>query len=108
MFSQLSLQEVGLWEVWIEYDQFHPTQFGTLYVLGEMITGAPGSATISRCDGGMEGELMLKLSSSTGHRNRMKEVLYSEPVKNLDQYHRVSIYANDELIAFFDDIEVLI
>ncbi len=28
--------DIDLWEVWVEYDQFHPEYFGTLYVHGEI------------------------------------------------------------------------
>ena len=32
-------QDVDLWEVWIEYDQFDPDYFGVLYVHGEVFSG---------------------------------------------------------------------
>ena len=108
MLSQLPLQEVGLWEAWIEYDQLHPTQFGTLYVLGEILTGNASGTIVSKAINMENRELRLHVSGITGSRNRLKEVLYSEPVANLDQYTSVSIYANQELIAFIDEIEVLI
>ena len=38
----------------------------------------------------------------------VREVLYSEPIESIDKYDAVRIYAGNELIANFDDIEILI
>jgi hypothetical protein len=102
------LQDLDLWEVWIEFDQFDPEHFGILYVLGEInISQRSGESLIRKIDH-EDGQLFLQVPDRPVGRSRMKEVLYSEPVDNLSQYSSVNIYAGTELIASVDHIEVLI
>jgi hypothetical protein len=101
-------QDLDLWEIWVEYDQFHPEYFGTLYVHGEVAADKKTVVHFKKRDSGCEGQLILQLperSSSIDHTN---EVLYSEPVRNLNQYTSVCIYAGNELIGCFHDIEIMI
>jgi hypothetical protein len=100
------LQDTDLWEVWIEYDQFHPEYFGTLYVHGEVIA-TKGTATLTKIDKAGN-QLQLKLPCKTSGPKHTKEVVYSEPVKNLNQYRSVCIYDGDEVINYFNDIEIMI
>jgi hypothetical protein len=104
----IQLQDVDLWEAWIEYDQFNPTHFGTLYILGEIMieSGSAGPLITKGYDS--EAQLVLNVPPRPHGRSRMKEVLYSEPVKSLDQYHTIRIYAGGALIARLDEIEVLV
>jgi hypothetical protein len=100
-------QDLDLWEVWIEFDQFHPEHFGTLYVHGEVSTNKSSSSTLIKMD--QEGcQLTLKLPSGSVGPRQMKEVLYSEPIKNLNQYTSVCICEGDNMVALFDDIETMI
>jgi hypothetical protein len=100
-------QDLDLWEVWIEYDQFHPEYFGTLYVHGE-INGLKNfsSSLIKMHDEGCQ--LHLQLPSNPSGGNNTCEVVYSEPVKNLNQYNSVCVYVGEELIGFINDIEIMI
>ena len=100
-------QDLDLWEVWIEYDQFHPENFGTLYVHGEIPTKKKISSRLTKIseDGR---QLTLQLPSKSEADACMKEVVYSEPVKNLNQYTSVCICEGDEVVALLDDIEVMI
>jgi|SRR6476646_3508874 hypothetical protein len=100
-------QDLDLWEVWIEYDQFHPEHFGTLYVHGEIATNkkiCPRLTKISK-DGS---QLTLQLPTKSEVDGCLKEVLYSEPIKNLNQYTSVCICEGDEVVEVLDDIEVMI
>ena len=110
MFNQPTLQETDLWEVWIEYDEFDSGHFGTLYVIGEILVqhGAKGPF-IRKGFSPDSGELILKIPSTPVEgRSKRKEVLFSEPVACLGQYHTISIYCDNELLATFSDIETLI
>ena len=100
-------QDLDLWEVWIEYDQFHPENFGTLYVHGEMLTNKKVTSRLTKISNGSR-QLLLLLPSKSEMEGTMKEVLYSEPIKNLNQYTSVCICEGDEVVALFDDIEVMI
>lgn len=102
-----TLQDVNLWEVWIEYDQFHPEYFGTLYVHGEIWTDKKDSS-FTKIAANQKGELTLQLPSSSHEPNYTREVVYSEPIRNLNQYTSVSIYSGNELIGCFHDIEIMI
>lgn len=100
-------QDIDLWEVWIEYDQFHPQYFGTLYVHGETATGKKNGLSLRKIStGGCQLNLQLPVVSSKNQYTN--EVLYSEPIWNLNQYTSVCIYAGNELISCFNDIEILI
>lgn len=102
------LQDINLWEVWIEYDQFHPEYFGTLYVHGEIWTDKKCISPLTKKAAGNRNELILQLPQRSETLNYATEVVYSEPIKNLNQYTSVSIYAGDKLIGCFNDIEIMI
>ena len=110
MTSQLIQLETELWEAWIEYEQFNSRQFGTLYIIGEILTdqrsAEPVVKKINRSNG--DRLLVLQLPHHPPGRSRVKEVLYSEPIEQLNQYTAVYIYAGDQLITRFDEIEVLV
>ena len=100
-------QDLDLWEVWIEYDQFHPEYFGTLYVHGEITADKKLSSSLIKMH--EEGcQLHLQLPARPVGINGTQEVVYSEPIKNLNQYSSVCIYADEELIGFINDIEIMI
>jgi hypothetical protein len=100
--------DVSLWEVWIEYDPFHPKYFGTLYVHGEALTDKKSNGSFIRIESGEGHQLTLQLPVRSQSHNSTKEVLYSEPISNLNQYTSVCIYEGKELIGCFNDIEVMI
>ena len=108
MTSQ-SIEDIGLWEVWIEYDEFDPTHFGTLYIFGEISIDQPVTQAFRRLKSSDDKKLLLQVPSMhSARRNRVKEVLYSEPLRDIDTYTSVYIYAGKELIASFDDIDIMI
>jgi hypothetical protein len=101
-------QDIGLWEVWIEFDQSHPEYFGTLYVHGEIALDKKIHLALSRMDSKNEGTLNLRLPACTTSFQYTKEVLYSEPIRNPNQYTSVRIYSGEELIGCFNEIEIMI
>jgi hypothetical protein len=101
-------EDLDLWEAWIEYDQLDPEHFGTLYVHGEVRSRQKYDPLLSKIINRPDNKLILHMSSSTTGSNRTKEVFYAEPVKNLNQYTSIFVYANEKLIARFNDIEILI
>jgi hypothetical protein len=104
-----SIEDIGLWEVWVEYDQFAPHHFGMLYIIGEINLESPVSQPFTRLSGSESTKLLLQVPPQPeGGKGRIKEVLYSEPIESIDTYTSVCIYAGDELIASFDEIEVMI
>jgi hypothetical protein len=100
-------QDIDLWEVWIEYDQLHPEYFGTLYVHGEIATNQKSGLSLRRLHENND-QLVLQLPEKISCLYDTTEVLYSEPVRNLNQYSSVCIYAGNELIGCFNDIEIMI
>jgi len=102
------LQDLDLWEVWIEYDHFHPEHFGTLYVHGEVAVDKKSGSYLTKINGDETCQLSLQIPSNPGNIHTTKEVLYSEPIKNLNQYTTICVYAGNELIGYFDEIEVMI
>ena len=108
MISKQEILEIDLWELWIEFDQFNPHQFGILYVLGETMVGQGSGKTLIKKMVHEDGQLVLQLPARPERGGRMKEILYSESVDNLTQYSSVFIYAGTELIASFDEIEILV
>ena len=108
MISRQGIQEIDLWKLWIEFDQFNPNHFGTLYVLGETMVGQGPCKNLIKKMVHEDGHLILQLPARPQRGGRIKEVLYSESVDNLTQYSSVFIYAGNELIASFDEIEIMI
>jgi hypothetical protein len=111
MFSHVKQQVTDLWEVWIEYDQFNSAYFGTLYVFGEVAADQKKTGSLIRkvenCNGANELCLMIPDIKNPGSE-RITEVCYSEPIKDLNQYSSICIYFGKELIAQFHEIEVMI
>jgi len=108
MISQATEQDIDLWEVWIEYDQFNPHLFGTLYVIGEIMIDHKYDQPLLRKAEGTGKQLVLQVPPRCLGRGRAREVSYSEPIENIGQYTSISIYAGDELITSFEEIEVMI
>ena len=111
MISQLKQQDVDLWEAWIEYDQFDPSFFGTLYIIGEIRVDQKSEQPpelLKYSQHNKSTQLILHVPPRFFGHSCMKEVLYSERVKNFDQYSSIRIYAGDNLIARFSEIEVFI
>jgi hypothetical protein len=111
MTSQPLQHEVDLWETWIDYDQFNNSHFGTLYIIGEILTDQRTAEPIIKKITRKSGErlLVLQLPQQPAHgRGRVKEILYSEPIEQLDQYDAVCVYSGHELIVRFTEIEVMI
>lgn len=111
MFSHVKQQVTDLWEVWIEYDQFNSEYFGTLYIFGEVVADqkstSPLIKKVENCKGANELCLMISDIKQPGSE-RIIEVCYSEPIRDLNQYSSICIYFGEELIAHFNEIEVMI
>jgi hypothetical protein len=101
-------QDIDLWEVWIEFDQSHPEFFGTLYIHGEVIVDKKGPSSLTRIKSKDNCQLNLQLPARSADYRYTKEVLYSEPIRNPNQYTSVCIYAGEEMIGCFNEIEILI
>jgi hypothetical protein len=112
MLQTTHLQNVDLWEAWIEFDQIHPEYFGVLYVAGEVETKKKSGHLVSivkEQKSALANTLVLYVSyepcEEDGH---LKEIIYSEPLFNISQYTSVVIYAKNEIIAVIKDIEVMV
>jgi hypothetical protein len=101
-------QDIDLWEVWIEFDQSHPEFFGTLYVHGEVTIDKKMRSSLTRIDSKDNYQLHLQLPARSASFRYTKEVLYSEPIRNPNQYTSVCIYAGEELVGCFNEIEIMI
>lgn len=109
MISQVKNQDIDLWEVWIEYDQFHVKNFGTLHVVGEILVDhSTTQPTIIKSEKGKKKQLVLQIPERPVGRCRMTEVYYTEPIEDLNQYASIVIYAGNKMVALFDEIEVMI
>lgn len=105
--KQLIEQGLNVWEAWIEYDQLHPEYFGMLYVHGEMVTDRKCSASFIKARTEDDQLIIQLVDPSTGnYRNR--EIVYSQPIRNINQYNSIFVYAGDQLITCLEDIEVMI
>ena len=110
MTNAPKLQDPDLWEIWIEYDQFNPQHFGTIYVMGEIaISKFEEPFIVKRNNCSNSSHLTLNIPERrTLVQGRIMEVVYSEPIENLNQYTTVCIYSGNKLVTKIDDIEVLI
>jgi len=108
MISQQKLQEQDVWEAWIEFDP-SATHFGTLYICGELSIHPGKLESFTRkiqTDYGTQ--LVVELPERPNGRCRVKEFFYSEPLNNPAKYHSICIYAGKDVIARFQDIEIMI
>ena len=113
MIYQTLQQEVDLWEAWIEFDHVSPSHFGTLYVIGEVMSGNRERKPVIRKEvqEEMPSQLILHIQSCpdpASVRLKNTEVMYSETIKTVNPYRSVLIYRDGELVASVDDIEIVI
>jgi len=112
MLRTTHLQNIDLWEAWIEFDQTHPEYFGTLYIAGEIETPKkPRHPFIIKKEENptLSKTLVLHVDLDVCSKGSYgEEVRYSEPLTAIDQYTSVVIYANNEIIMVLRDIEVMI
>jgi len=111
MFYQPLEQDVDLWEAWIEFDQEHPKCFGTLYLIGEVLTSKKytlPSIIKSVADNDKKQLILTVQTTTSAHPPRLAEVVYSEPLAHIGQYSSILVYQDNELIAHIEEIEVLI
>ena len=102
-------QHIDLWEAWIEFDSVDPKCFGTLFIIGEIETDKRIKHISKSCRLHDPKHLVLNINTSSfGTNKRSAEVVYSEPIKAIDQYSSINIYSGDDLIAVIEDIEVII
>lgn len=101
-------QDIDLWEVWIEFDPYNEEHFGILYIHGEIAADKKRASLPVRKIETLSNQLILQLAPPSLSPVRTQEVLYSEPIKNLNQYTSVTIYAGSDLLTTINDIEILI
>ena len=103
--------DLELWEAWIEFDHLHKNRFGILYVLGEAPVNAKEKIVrmVKTTDENDPGKLILTIPDSLQKgRSKVKEVIYSEPVPRIGQYHTIIIYKGNDFLAEISEIEVLV
>lgn len=102
-------QDIDLWEVWIEFNEFAPSGFGTLYVIGEVMMDAEtGKPRLVKTSDPSSATLTLHFPPPVTNRARPKEVLFAETVSSVRPYERIEIFCGETLVAFFETIEVMI
>lgn len=108
MISQLTLQEQDVWEAWVDFDPCSATQFGTLYITGD-VAGCNKAKAITEVRQTHYGpQLVIQMPPRQAGRSRLREFFYSEPIGNPAQYHSICVYAGSDLLARFRDIEIMI
>lgn len=110
MIKATKHKEIGLWEAWIEFDSITPGYFGMLYVFGEIeMKKALTHPFVLKREQGSKDELVLKIDPTyISSGAPMQEVLYSEPLFNIDQYASITVFAGEELIEKIEEIEILV
>ena len=112
MIKPATLRNVDLWEAWIEFDQLHPGYFGILYVMGEVEGGRKRINPFilhKVYENENNGILRLQFNSeSLSEGRKPHEVVYSEAIRSIDQYSGIVVYAGNEEITRFDEIEILV
>jgi len=104
-------QDIDLWEAWVEFDPLSSHHFGTLYVMGEVVVDKKQSHPfIIKCFEEKEPHtLVLKVQvPAAAHANHAAEVVYTEPLKSINQYASIKIFMDNELLAEIKEVEVLI
>jgi hypothetical protein len=111
MIHQTIQQDIDLWEAWIEFDPIAKNCFGILYIMGEVIVDKKENHPfIIKCVQDKEPHtLILKIQTATSAKpTRPAEVVFAEPLQNIDQYSCIKIYNGEKLLTQIDEIEVLV
>ena len=111
MIYHTTQQDLDLWEAWIEFDHEASNRFGTLYVMGEVVVNKKEvhPFIIKRVQEDEPQTLVLQLQTVHSMTpGKVTEVVYAEPLQNIDQYTSVKIYKDSELLTQIDEIEIMI
>lgn len=104
-------QDIDLWEAWIEFDHVAQNFFGTLYIMGEVLVDKKETRPfiIKPLHETETGTLVLQLQTGSSiHPTRVAEVVYSESLRNIDQYSSIKIYRDNELLTQINEIEIVV
>jgi hypothetical protein len=102
---------IDLWEAWIEFDLLHPENFGVLYVSGDLPVNKQTRQplAIQKMEQHvLTNTLVLRIDANADEDGIPEEIMYSEPIVNLNQYSSVVIYVKDEIVAVMRDIEIMV
>lgn len=108
MISQLKLQEQDVWEAWIEFDQSSQGHFGQLYICGDVVSNGKIHSWTRTIETDYGTQLVIELPARSGGHSRIREFFYSESISNPALYHSICIYAGNQLLARFNEIDIMI
>ncbi len=107
MLTEPKIQNVDLWEAWIDLQTPSNGGVGTLYLIGDVYTDdrlaqpffikrkQPNSNVLAL-------DIKPGITTEDGY---VTEIVYSEELQHIDQYTAICIYAGDELITRMQDLE---
>jgi hypothetical protein len=102
-------QDLDLWEAWIEFDESHPENFGTLYVVGETDSSSSSPIFLLKKIAAQNKSLHLELIPQLEEKKkRNREVMFSEPLRSVDSYESVCIFFEGSVISKLEELEILI
>ncbi len=106
------LNNIDLWEAWIDMQNTGANERGTLYIIGDVVVNNRILRPfLIKKESGVQpkDELFLEVIphviSENGHS---VEVFYSEDLKSPNQYKSISIFSGNMMIARITEIEVLL
>ena len=107
MLIQPKQQNVDLWEAWIDLQTTNNGGTATLYLIGDIFTeNVLAKPFFKKREDFIPEVLSLEiLPGITSEDGYVTEIVYSEDLREIDQYKTIFIYAGNELLTQIQDIE---
>lgn len=110
MRNTLIIQNIDLWEAWIDMQTDGSKTAGTLYVIGDITisNNITDTVLVKRKASNSPNELSLEIvPDNITEDGYVVEIFYSESLTNIEQYDVITIYAGNDLLVIITDIEKL-
>lgn len=111
MTTNTKIQNIDLWEAWVDIQNTSEESVATFYVIGEVcVNNAILEPKFQKIEAlpGMEGRLVLQIVPNILSMEGLEtEILYAEKLEHPQQYSGVTILAGEEVVVEMNDIEFI-
>lgn len=111
MTTKAIVQNVDLWEAWIDVQVTDDATVATLFVVGDVVVNNPilePRFVKVTPPAGMEGRLVLEIVPNVlSEEGPETEILYAEELEHMDQYTGVSVCVEGQVLVAMNDLEII-
>lgn len=111
MITNIKIQNIDLWEAWVDMQDTAEKTTATLYVIGDVcVNNAILEPRFEKVHNypGLEGRLVLQIVPNILSEEGLDtEILYAEELDQPNQYSGITVLAGGEVVVEMDDLEYI-